>query len=107
MDKWIEIDRDKHPIGFGGVYVDAKEEFWRAVDKGLTPGLRTSGTGTTSANCPLIAVGGNPCNGSNPPKYLDAVFDSFEVQDVEGKWVPVANGAEVAVSKGGEVNAGS
>lgn len=105
VDKWIEVDRDKHPIGFGGMYVDAKDEFWRAVDQGLTPGLRTGATGTTSANCPLIAVGGNPCNGSNPPKYLDGVFDSFEVQDVDGKWVPVADGAEVAVSKGAVVSA--
>ncbi|MHB1000043.1 MAG: beta-galactosidase [Armatimonadota bacterium] len=99
VDKWIEVDRDKHPIGFGGVYREVKDEFWGAIDKGLTPGLRTSGTGTTSANCLLIAVGNTPCNGNNPPKYLDAVFDSFEVQDADGKWVPVSDGAEVTVNK--------
>lgn len=105
VDTWIEIDRDKHPIGLGGVYREVKGQFWDAVDKGLTPGLRTSGTGTTSATCPLIAVGDTPCNGSNPPKYLDAVFDSFEVLDADGRWAPVSDGAEVAVSRDKPVQA--
>lgn len=100
VDKWIDIDRDKHPIGFGGVYREVKDEFWKAVDAGLTPGLRTGGTGTTSANCPLIAIGGTECNGNNPPKHLDSVFDSLKVLDANGRWVPVAKDAEVSVKKG-------
>ena len=78
-DYWITIDRDAHPDGLAGIYDEVKAEFWDAIDKGLTPGLRTAGTGTDSSNCPLVAVGNTPCNGTNPPKYLDAAIDVVEV----------------------------
>lgn len=80
IDFWIEIDRDAHPDGVAGIYDEVKAEFWDAIDRGLTPGLRTAGTGTDSSNCPLLAVGNTRCNGTNPPKYLDAAVDVVEVQ---------------------------
>lgn len=98
VDVWLEFDRDEHPDGIAGVYDELQSEFWTAIEKGLTPGLRTSGTGTTSADCPLVAVGNTPCNGSNPPKYLDGAFDVVEVRDASGKWVPVEKGGTVKVA---------
>jgi hypothetical protein len=92
IDHWIEIDRDAHPDGIAGIYDAAKAEFWKQIDAGRAPGLRTAGTGTTSANCPLLAVGNTPCNGTNPPKYLDAAFDAIEVQDADGRWTRVQPG---------------
>lgn len=81
VDHWITIDRDAHPDGISAAYDAIKDEFWRAIDSGKTPGLRTEATGTDSTNCPLIAVGNVPCTGSNPPKYLDAAFDVVEVKN--------------------------
>lgn len=78
IDTWIEIDRDARADGLPGIYKLAADQFWNAIDAGRVPGLKTSGTGTTSADCPLIAVSNTPCNGSNPPKYLDAWFDAVE-----------------------------
>ncbi|MHB0999983.1 MAG: glycoside hydrolase 5 family protein [Armatimonadota bacterium] len=98
VDHWIEIDRDLHPSGLGGIYDTAKAEFWDAIDKGLTPGLRTAGTGTTSADCPLIAVGNTPINGINPPKFLDASIDLFEILDANGRWKTVKKGDKVTVN---------
>jgi hypothetical protein len=95
VDHWIEIDRDLHPDGVNGIYAAVKDEFWKAIDEGQTPGLRTAGTGTDSATCPLVAVGNTPCNGNNPPKYLDGFFDVVEVKDASGEWVEAARGAAV------------
>lgn len=77
--------------------------FWQAIENGNVPALRTKGTGTDSTNCPLIAVGNTPCNGSNPPKYLDAVFDVVEVKDASGKWVDVKPSDKVQVPKSNSV----
>lgn len=80
VDHWITFDRDAHPDGISTAYDTVKEEFWKAIDSGKTPGLKTEGTGTDSTNCPLTAVGNVPYNGANPPKYLDAVFDVVEIK---------------------------
>lgn len=98
VDTWIEIDRDAHATGLYGVYQDVKDAFWKAIDEGKTPGLRTPGTGTTSANCPLLAVGNVPCTGANPPKYLDAVFDRVQIQDKQGRWMDAAKGGSIEIA---------
>jgi hypothetical protein len=97
VDMWLEFDRDKFTNGITGVYDEVKDAYWKALDEGKTPGLKTAGTGTSSADCPLLAVGNKECNGSNPPKYLDAFFDVVEVKDAAGEWVPVSKDGEVAV----------
>ncbi|HOV32665.1 MAG TPA: hypothetical protein PLX23_04810 [Candidatus Hydrogenedens sp.] len=71
----IEIDRDKTSMGVVGIYQTVQEEFWRLIDEGKKPKLVSAGSNTNSMNCPLIAVGNVPYNGSNPLKYLDAYFD--------------------------------
>lgn len=105
VDTWIEFDRDLHPDALAGIYDAAKDAFWQAIEAGKTPGLRTAGTGTTSADCPLIAVGNSPCNGTNPPKYLDAFFDVVEVRDADGNWVEAPRGATIAVAADKPVHA--
>lgn len=98
IDHWIEIDRDARADGVVGIYKTVGDEFWKAIEDGHAPGLRTAGTGTNSGNCPLLAVGNTPCNGTNPPKYLDAFFDLFEVRDAQGDWVEVEKAAAVDVA---------
>jgi hypothetical protein len=105
VDTWFEFDRDAHTVGIPGVYDELQEAFWKAIADGKTPGLRTSGTNTDSANCPMLAVGNSPCDGTNPPRYLDGFFDKVEVQDAAGNWVAVENGGTVDVRKGAEVPA--
>ncbi|MBP6963389.1 MAG: hypothetical protein KBC96_03175 [Armatimonadetes bacterium] len=105
IDYWITIDRDKYPEGIAGIYDASKRRFWAAIDQGLAPGLRTDGTGTTSANCPLVAVGNVPLTGNNPPKYLDAAFDLVEVQDSNGRWVRAEKDGSIRVASGTTVKA--
>ncbi len=97
-DMWIGIDRDAHTDGVAGIYSQVKDRFWDAISKGKTPGLRTAGTGTNSSNCSLVAVGNTPCNGSNPPKYLDAAIDSVQILAVDGRWTEVAKGGTIKVN---------
>lgn len=104
-DFWIEFDRDAYPEGVTGVYETVEETFWKAIEDGYTPGLTTAGTNTNSANCPLLAVGNTPCNGSNPPKYLDGAFDVVEIQNADGKWVHVSKGAKIRVASNKPVRA--
>ncbi|MHC4444724.1 MAG: glycoside hydrolase 5 family protein [Planctomycetota bacterium] len=98
IDHWIAFDRDAHAAGMPGEYDRIKDEYFKAIDAGGGPGLKTAGTGTTSADCPLLAVGNTAGNGSNPPKYLDGAFDSVEVQDDRGKWVAVEKGGRVKIN---------
>jgi hypothetical protein len=82
-----------------GIYSEAKDAFWKEIDEGHMPGLKTAGAGTTSADCPMIAVGNTPYDGTNPPQYLDGVFDKVEVLDREGHWVAVDKGEKVEVAR--------
>jgi len=100
-DSWITVDRDACPDGIFGLYARVKDEFWRLVDSGKHPGLRTDGDGTDSASAPLIAVGNVPCTGANPPKWLNAEFEYVRVLDAKGDWVEVPyEGGTVAVEPG-------
>jgi len=97
-DAWILVDRDRHPDGLYGVYKEAGPEFWRLVAAGKFPGLRTEGTGTDSATCPLTAVGNLPYRGKGPLKYLNGEFERVEILDASGVWVSVPyEGATVRV----------
>jgi hypothetical protein len=100
-DTWLTVDRDLSADALFGIYIRHKDEYWRLIGAGRTPGLRTEATGTTSANTPLIAVGNTPCNGSNPPKYLNAEFERLEVLDASGQWTTMPFGqGEVRVKAG-------
>jgi hypothetical protein len=102
-DYWIEIDRDLHANGYAGMLANKRAEYGKAVAEGKTVGLRTKGTGTDTSNFPRLAIGNTPLNGKNPPKYLNAEFNSLEVLDASGKWVSVEDGGEVVVRAGSPV----
>jgi hypothetical protein len=102
-DRWITIDRDSHPGGYWHVYNTHKDEYARVLLDGHLAGVRTAGTGTTSRNTPLVAVGNTKYNGSNPPKYLNAEFNSLEVKNAGGEWVAVSDGDTVKVKPGDTV----
>ena len=94
-DYWIEIDRDKYAIGYAGMLADKRAEYGKAVSEGKTVGLRTKGTGTDTSNFPRIAIGDTPLNGHNPPKFLNAEFNSLEINGVA-----VQDGDKVQVKPG-------
>lgn len=93
--EWLEVDRDAHP---GGYWHIAFHEGWEACRRarlaGKVLGVRTAGTGTTSASAPLVAVGNVPCHGSNPPKFLNAEFNELQIRDSEGVWREVLPAGE-------------
>ena len=104
-DYWIEIDRDLYANGYAGMLLAKRAEYGKAVSEGKTVGLRTKGTGTDSATFPRIAVGNTPLTGTNPPKFLNAEFNSLEIQDADGRWKAVEDGGEVTVQAGEPVYA--
>lgn len=97
VDYWITVDRDADSRGLFGMYARVQAEYWKAVEQGLTPGLTDAGVATSSIDTPLVAVGNRPYNGSNPPKYLNAMFKRFEVKVGDGPWQDVASGETVPV----------
>nr|MDQ2731245.1 beta-galactosidase [Armatimonadota bacterium] len=100
-DTWLTVDRDAHPGGYWWtIFHEGAEAYARAHAAGQNLGVRTAGTGATSTNTPLVAVGNTPLNGHNPPKYLNAEFNWLQVQDRTGKWVDVEDGAQIPVAAG-------
>jgi len=100
-DTVIGLDFDAH-------YADAWElyssKYLDAVKSGKMPKLRTAGTGTTSADCPLTAVGNVSINGHNPPQWLNAEFNSVEIRlSPGGDWQAVRPGQTVSVDQGVKV----
>ena len=91
---FIDLDLDTHAADGWQVYSEA---YLRLVKAGQRPHVRTAGTGTDSADCPLTAVGGRPHTGHNPPIFLNSEFNSLEVRSGEGVWQAVHDGAVVRV----------
>jgi len=101
---WLTIDRDAHPGGYWYLtFNTGKDAYQKAREAGKNLGLRTSGTGTNSTNTPLLAVGNTNYNGNNPPKYLNAEFNWFQIKSAEGKWLEVKDGTVVPVKRGAPV----
>ncbi|MBM3498065.1 MAG: hypothetical protein FJX74_05280 [Armatimonadetes bacterium] len=100
-DVQLRVDRDADARGMQGIWAAVGGEFLAAIEAGKRPALApAAGPGSSSAD-PVIAVGNRPYGGSNPPKYLNAEFNRFEVQDAEGRWVAIEqDGQEVNVAAG-------
>ncbi|MHB1457776.1 MAG: hypothetical protein ACYC0V_12780 [Armatimonadota bacterium] len=94
-DTFITLDRDKYVTGYAGVRAENVRTYVDAFLSGKKPGVRTEGTGTTSVDTPLIAVGNKPYNGTNPPKYLNSEFNSMKVNGMD-----VKDGSVVSVKRG-------
>jgi hypothetical protein len=93
----ITLDLDAHYPDGWRLYSD---EYLKAVKAGRVPFLRTDGTGTTSANCPLHAVGNTPLNGHNPPKHLDAEFNAVEASVGDSPWRETRRGEKLMIADG-------
>lgn len=94
----IELDFDSR---FADAWQTYAPQYLAAVRKGALPYLKTAGTGTASADCPLAAVGGTPLNGHNPPAHLNAEFDTVEVRlSSDGPWRQIRSGDFVEVPQG-------
>lgn len=103
---WFDMDRDAHAGGYWyASFHNGRDAYRRAAEAGQQLGIRTAGTGTTSANTPLVAVGNRPCTGKNPPKYLNAEFNWLLVQDADGQWTEATDGCRITVSSAGSVRA--
>lgn len=100
-DAWFDFDVDSD---IGGLFAIKEKHglaaYSEAMKAGKVLGVRTKGTDTNSANTPLVAVGGIPCNGHNPPKYLNAEFNFVKILDASDEWVEVCDGATVKVALG-------
>jgi len=97
----MTIDRDAHPGGYWYLaFNTGKDACVAASALGANITIRTAGTGTTSVDTPLVAVGNVPYNGTNPPKYLNAEFNWFRVQDAAGRWIDIRNGDTVTFAAG-------
>ena len=95
-DEWLDYDRDAHAGGYcRTAFHEGADAYKTCRQEGRLLGIKTKGTGTTSIDVPLVAVGNVPCNGTNPPKYLDAEFNWFQVLDQEGNWRDVKDDGEV------------
>jgi hypothetical protein len=93
----ITLDLEAH-------YADAWQfyspQYLQHVKAGRLPYLRTAGTGTTSADCPLVAVGNTPLNGHNPPQFLNAEFNRIELKGDETTPWREASPSGITVKKG-------
>lgn len=99
-DVWFTIDRDRHAGGHWYIALhEGADAYKRAAAGGKKLGVRTPGTGTTSADTPLMAVGNTKYTGQNPPKYLDAEFNWFKIKVGDAPWSEVSDGATIRVPR--------
>jgi len=105
-DTWLDFDRDAHAGGYWyAAFHTGMEAYRNAVAGGHVLGIRTPGTGTTSADAPRVAVGNRPLTDSNPPKYLNAEFNWLQVRNAAGQWVAAEDGVSIGVKPGVPVTA--
>jgi len=97
---YLDLDLEAHYADSWPLY---SPQYLALVKAGKTPYLRTAGTGTTSATCPLVAVGGGPCTGHNPPLYLNAEFNRLELKLGDGPWQAVKGGEVLTAPAGAAV----
>ncbi len=97
-DRWYTIDMDAHSGGLWHITnTHGADAYEKATKDGRVLGVKTAGTGTSSADTPLLAVGNTKYNGTNPPKYLNAEFNWFKIKTGDGEWIEIRNGASVEV----------
>ena len=73
-------DRDAHAGGYWRTaFNEGATAFGAARRQGKVLDVRLAGEGLSSATCPPIAIGNVPCDGTNPPKYLNAEFVRFDL----------------------------
>jgi len=104
--EWLAFDRDAHAGGYWrAAFHEGAAAYRVARQAGRMLGVRSPGLGLSQAEAISLAVGNVPCDGTNPPKYLDAEFTRLEIRDVDGAWREAENGAVIAVASGRPVRA--
>ncbi|MCR4575629.1 MAG: beta-galactosidase, partial [Lentisphaeria bacterium] len=98
------VDRDAHAGGYWYMAFNTGRDAYKAARKqNKQLKLVSEATGKTSADVPLKAIGNVPCNGYNPPKYLNSEFNSVMLMLPDGTRLGVMNGAEIEWSKNSPV----
>jgi hypothetical protein len=67
---WIEFDRDLHSTGYAGVWLEHRDEYAQAMERGEWVALRTEATGTTTETFPRVSIGNVPWEPGLPFKHL-------------------------------------
>jgi len=102
-DVVIKVDRDLHPRGYSQIRARHEKEYLAAVEAGKSVALATDATDSNSDDVPLVAVGNRPCNGNNPPKYLNAEFEQFWLKMGDSQWHEIQNGERVKAGQIGNL----
>ena len=98
------VDRDAHAGGYWYMAFNTGRDAYKAArEQKKQLKLISEATGKTSADVPLKAIGNVPCNGSNPPKYLNSEFNSVMLVLPNGTRIGVLNGTEIELPKNSPV----
>ena len=98
------VDRDAHAGGYWYMAFNTGRDAYKAArEQKKQLKLISEATGKTSADVPLKAIGNVPCNGYNPPKYLNAEFNSVMLVLPNGTHIGVMNDAEIEMPKNSPV----
>ena len=98
------VDRDAHAGGYWYMAFNTGRDAYKAARKqNKQLKLVSEATGKTSADVPLKAIGNVPCNGYNPPKYLNSEFNSVMLVLPDGTRLGVMNGSEIEWPKNSPV----
>ncbi len=95
-NRWIEVDGDATALGLWGELAGAYGEYTQLMEQGYSVGVRIAGQGSDSVTAPPLAVGNLPMTGTNPPRFLNALFTPLEVRGADGEWREVADGEAIA-----------
>jgi hypothetical protein len=93
---WITVDRDEYG-GDWKMYEDGTQRYAVVGRPDNFTGVRTPCFGTTSKR-QRLCVGDQPFSSSCPSLCLDAVWNSIEIRDRDGRWRSVHTGDTVAVT---------
>jgi hypothetical protein len=81
------VDRDAHAGGYWYLaFNSGRDAYAEARAAGRQLRLYSAGTGTNSADTPMLAVGNVPATGKNPPKFLNGEFNRAELLLPDGTW---------------------
>jgi hypothetical protein len=100
------------PIHSGTIFLDSdsfsnETDFWKKGGNEFAKHLQSNqfstyispGTGTNSLNTPMLCIGNIPYNGACPLKYLNAQFNTIQIQNVRGEWQDVSDGSSIEVTR--------
>ncbi len=103
----ITINRDADSRGYAAVWAKWRDEYDKLREEGKVVAVRTTGSGTTTADMPLTALGDVPADGHNPLLFANAEFNWIKTQSAgegklkvtasigntgEAKWLPTGTG---------------